>query len=405
MQEVRFEKLDKTSYQMTLDNYFKVLVAPMIKSEKVTIGINIDKGSFSKPMKIGNQIIYLGTAAYLFEAIRKYHSKEASILFEEGIKDVSSINKSYTSFAFEVPQDRYLECIKALFALVNSIDFTNDQIEDMKKDMVDLASNEKEDLVANNLFIFSPIKNSTYGGANSIKNIHLVALKKFFNEYYIPSNMTLVVTGNVDQKKIEEVVNAVEFEKKTKKDNVIVTEYNERYDDLIKEEVNGEEENKVTLGFKFDKREKLFDDFQNNLFALYLTLPELVFSKTNSVFNSYVKSYKTIVSSSLVEASEEAYLKVTFETDSKEKLIEELKAYLSDMRIKFKDVSSIKKEVLAKYREIYINDSTTYYYDILNSLANNFFFLALVLQIKSIGYFTFKKFIRRFSKFRHVIVK
>ena len=80
MQEVRFEKLDKTSYQMTLDNYFKVLVAPMIKSEKVTIGINIDKGSFSKPMKIGNQIIYLGTAAYLFEAIRKYHSKEASIL-------------------------------------------------------------------------------------------------------------------------------------------------------------------------------------------------------------------------------------------------------------------------------------------------------------------------------------
>ena len=174
---------------------------------------------------------------------------------------------------------------------------------------------------------------------------------------------------------------------------------------LLKEEVNGEEENKVTLGFKFDKREKLFDDFQNNLFALYLTLPELVFSKTNSVFNSYVKSYKTIVSSSLVEASEEAYLKVTFETDSKEKLIEELKAYLSDMRIKFKDVSSIKKEVLAKYREIYINDSTTYYYDILNSLANNFFFLALVLQIKSIGYFTFKKFIRRFSKFRHVIVK
>ena len=232
-----------------------------------------------------------------------------------------------------------------------------------------------------------------------------MALKKFFNEYYIPSNMTLVVTGNVDQKKIEEVVNTFEFEKKTKKDNVIVTDYNERYDDLIKEEVNGEEENKVTLGFKFDKREKLFDDFQNNLFALYLTLPELVFSKTNSVFNSYVKSYKTIVSSSLVEASEEAYLKVTFETDSKEKLIEELKAYLSDMRIKFKDVSSIKKEVLAKYREIYINDSTTYYYDILNSLANNFFFLALVLQIKSIGYFTFKKFIRRFSKFRHVIVK
>ena len=334
MQEFRYEKFDRTSYQMGLDNGFKVIVAPT-KSDKVTLGINVGKGTYLVDgSKIGNQLIYRGTASFLQYCLINKHAKEAEPLFGEGIKNVSKTFESYTTFAFETTSDKYLSLIEPLISLVNDFKLENDGVEALKKGYLELALSEgkKEyQLQRKALFVNSPLKDNLYGDEQSVKHIHLNSLKKFFNEFYSLDNLTLVVCGNVNQADIEALVRAYNFNGPiAKREELTAPIMSENYAKLNEMRViKNEDPNSVRLAVKFEKREPLYNEFGGYIFSLYYLMGDIFFSEQNSKFVSICKNFAGINDIKVYEASEETYLSVDFKVQDKGAFLVELEKYLS----------------------------------------------------------------------------
>ncbi len=71
-----------------------------------------------------------------------------------------------------------------------------------------------------------PYQHPIIGYENTIKAIDQKTVLNFFNKYYKPSNMTVVVVGNIDEKKFKKWIDQsfAKFPKKTKTENIIPQE-------------------------------------------------------------------------------------------------------------------------------------------------------------------------------------
>ncbi len=408
MREVRFEKLDKTSFQMVLENGLKVIVAPMTKAKEVTLGVSVGKGLFLSETRIGNQEIFLGTASYLQEIIMKYHAKEADVLFSNEVKNTSSIKESYTNYSFTVGHKNYLDYITPLLTLVDKFVVTNDEVENFKSDY--LAYSEKENAEINyqvrkNLYNDSPLKKDLFGNISSIKNIHLVSLRKFFNEYYDPSYLTLVITGNVKAEDIEKQVLNYLYTPHVKHEEIKVSKYFEDYLSVPCAEDKSSSKD-LTVAIKFNKREDLFNANGDKIFALYETLPNVLFSTNNKSFVKNVPSVEKIVKSEFVEGGEDAFLMVSFKTNDKEASKNEIEKYLSHPSkiISFFNINALKSEVLQAKKDRYVNNPSDYFNDIVKSLANGYFTLSIVESIRSFGFFKFNSFVKTVCSFKRIYI-
>ena len=409
MKEFRYEKIDMTSYQMALDNDFKVIVTPT-KSDKVTIAINVGKGTYLQDeFRIGNQLIARGTASYLQHSLLNCPAEEAKPLFEKGVKNVSKAYESYTLYAFETKKDKYLDLIHPLMALVNRFELDNDNIEKIKKDYVELAEKEmKKGYVQerNALFVDSPLKENLYGDEKTIKTIHINTLKKFFNEYYRPENLTLLVTGNVDQAKIEEKVREFNFSRPiAKRETVTFAPVNENFDALNDMRVlYNKKKNVVNLCIKFQKRETLVNDFGGYIFANYYLLKDLLFTFDNSQFASICKHCEDVTDVKVYEASEETYLSAKFKATDVDALTTELKQFLNlgKKMIKMSEFRRLRKQGYLRLKKD-TEDSTKYLYSVANALANSYLYLTVLNFAKKLQLKKAHKFATRLSSFKKVI--
>lgn len=81
--------------------------------------------------------------------------------------------------------------------------------------------------IMSNVFINHPIKNSVIGSKESIASIKVDDLYTIYNSFYTPSNMLLVVTGNVKPEEVFELVKESLNKKEFKNLNASKMEYDE----------------------------------------------------------------------------------------------------------------------------------------------------------------------------------
>lgn len=81
--------------------------------------------------------------------------------------------------------------------------------------------------IMSNVFVNHPIKNSVIGSKESIASIKADDLYTIYNSFYTPSNMFLVVTGNVDENSVFELVKENLGKKEFNKLNASKIEYDE----------------------------------------------------------------------------------------------------------------------------------------------------------------------------------
>src|SRR5699024_2890870 len=103
------------------------------------------------------------------------------------------------------------------------------------------------------LFPNSYGRQTTIGTIHDLKNPSLVEIRKYFNTYYVPNNMGIIMAGDFDpDEMIKKVDDAFGYmEKKEVPDYTFEPE--KELDSPVKAEVYGPEPERIMLGFRFPK--------------------------------------------------------------------------------------------------------------------------------------------------------
>ena len=401
MEKIKFSKIDKNLYQDKLDNGLSTLVAPVGGASKVKFGMNLSIGGYPREYVIGKQKILPGTLNVMCQALKKYHNSQADKLFDGKCNFDIKIFESYTSFEVVVDNNEDLaDYIMALMHIFDDLIATNDEIEELKKDIINKVATTKlseDELLRTYLYTSSPMKDTVLGTPDTLKGVHLPAVKKFFNQFINTNYLTFFIVGNVLPTDISSLLNKYKFNnREVYKDNQTKT---------IKEDASKisaklgyiTSPDTFVLGVKFPSRKDMFDKFDSTTFSYYLLLTNLVFSKHNANLVSSLTSLSEFGKNGIHEGGEDAYFYQVFKTSNPELLQGELDKYFAINNI-FKrfEFYKLKQRLLKTYQNIFKSDVETYYDRLLNSYANSYADLSVIEKACKISYSKFNKFYQLF---------
>ena len=203
-----------------------------------------------------------------------------------------------------------------------------------------------------NVFVNHPYKYPIIGTVESINSITKDDLYTCYNTFYHPSNMFVVVTGNVNPEKVIEEIKNNQSKKSFKKIKEIekkeYSEPNEVYKEYEELFLNNITIPKVLMAYKIDltKFDKLAKPDIYNYFNI---LFDINFG-TTSLLTQKLKEEKLIiedlyVSSDLVD--NHLIMTIAFESEHYEKLIQIIDKELNELNIDEKDFERKKKVLIS----------------------------------------------------------
>ena len=162
-----------------------------------------------------------GIAHFLEHKLFEKNGEDISATFAQNGASVNAYTmNNRTTYLFTATKKK-IENTKLLLDFVFNPNFTKKGIE-KEKDIIaqeikmyqDQASSVAYSTLQSNLYENHPVKDDILGTIESIKTIDKDILKKTHNAYYHPSNMILLLTGNVDVKKVEALLDSYEIKTK-----------------------------------------------------------------------------------------------------------------------------------------------------------------------------------------------
>lgn len=267
MNSHKLEKLDLTLYQTKCDNGLDIYVIPDNKVNNIYATLTSKYGSRINEFKPFNEKEMVkvpeGVAHFLEHKMFEQKNGIDPFTFYSNNGASANANTSYykTTYLFDGP-DKIDENLIFLLDYVQEAYFTDENVEKEKGIIIqeyemyqDNPYTRGYECLLKNIFLNDPIKYPIVGTKESIKSITKEDLYKCYNTFYHPSNMFLVVTGNVDADKIINLVkenqnskkyikeNKIEI-KKINEPNKVSQEYEEIYMDITIP--------KIFIGYKID---------------------------------------------------------------------------------------------------------------------------------------------------------
>lgn len=162
-----------------------------------------------------------GIAHFLEHKLFERNGEDISTVFAQNGASVNAYTmNNRTTYLFTATKKK-IENTKLLLDFVFNPLFTKKGIEKEKsiiaqeiKMYQDQASSVAYSTLQANLYETHPIKDDILGSIESIKAIDKEILKNTHNAFYHPSNMVLLLTGNVDVKKVETLLDSYEIKTK-----------------------------------------------------------------------------------------------------------------------------------------------------------------------------------------------
>lgn len=406
MRKIPFNATDTAIFEEILPSKMKVIVVPFEGADYVRCGVYVNCGSYSHNEKINQTKIPLGTANLLRLCLEETKIGNINELFEKfNAKYFSKIDPSYTYFGFEAYKE-YQEALKYLLAMVSNLDFEETNVEKAKlKVLYDIEKEQRcpyltiEDSLRKSLYLGSPIRDNNFGSADSLKSVHLNTLKKLFNQFYSVENMTLIVMGKVDPLEVSSIVTNVKMINRFTPAEVLPIHYTESYgtsaktSDVVSKFANCK---LCAFGIKFLPRQELFTQYTGTLFAMYEILGEYLFGNESNFTSQLLESkvINKVISYKVIEASEDAYLEVIFDSDDYQTLKRELYDYMVTLEKKF-DGGQFERAKEKVYFEGIKNLGSLLKYEekILGAYANHIAYPTLLENVKAVKKATFRNFV------------
>lgn len=239
-----YKKIDEVIYTTTLKNNMKVYLLYKEGFVQKDAYIVSKFGHFDSVRKVevnGKKVkIPWGAAHFLEHRMFSIDGVDASDLFASlGASCNAYTTYEKTAYYFSC-QKNFYECLTILLNMMRSFTSTNEQIENEKAIIIQEANMYKEDpshlinrLSFKNAYNTHPINKDIIGTEKTIKNTSKEVLNAIFDTFYDPSNLTLVVCGDINPDELETFLNANLIESK-KVSKIKKLKLKEKYD-VVKE--------------------------------------------------------------------------------------------------------------------------------------------------------------------------
>lgn len=370
MKKINIEKLKLDLYTETIDNGLEIYIIPKKDCNNIYATFSTKYGSNqdefvpinSKKMKK----FPLGIAHFLeHKMFEQIDGTDPFEFYSERGSDANANTSNYkTTYLFSGPEF-FKENINYLIDYVQSPYFTDQNVEKEKGIIIQEIKMYQDDpytvlyeQAIYNSFIKHPIKIPVIGTIESIKKITKDDLYECYNTFYNPSNMFVVVTGNVDPLEVIEIIKENQKEKEFKKlDKIKLKKYDEpdnveKVSEIIKMDITTP---KLALNYKVNY-EKLGLNLRDAL--SYLSLIFDINIGTTSLINEKLRNENIITSNiefTFLYTDKHILITVIGETDNIEALSSKLEHQIKNLEITEEEFKRKKNNIASSY--IFMSDN------------------------------------------------
>lgn len=357
-----FKKVDEKVYTEKLDNGLEVYLYKTDKTKNFYITISVKYGARITKYKVSNRVVDVipGSAHFLEHKVMALsENKEIS----KRINDLGSLANAWTSYYgtnYNIfGSINLIENLKLLLDIFYNTNINEKSVNeekgiigeeiDMYKDQIDSLMYSK---LFDNLFNKSYSKNTVVGEREDIANITAKSLNEIYNDYYVPNNTFIIVTGNFD---IDEVMNTIkDYMKNIKvKPKELPKRIKERDKEIVNvpyEEIKKDMEN-TRVKYAVKMKKNIFGIKDDNILKDYLGLIlSNNFSATSELFERY-KDNDIVIGMSYGVNIIDDYLIININalTNDGNRFIDNIKEDIKKLKLNEEEFERKKKKYLKSY--------------------------------------------------------
>lgn len=302
MEKIYYDTLKETMYHETMDNGLEVYVLPKLGFEKTYGLFSTNFGAIDTTfIPLGeDQMIKVedGIAHFLEHKMFDMPDGDASDKFADlGASTNAYTSSSRTAYLFNTTSNEY-KCMELLLDFVQSLDITEDSVEKEKGIIgqeIKMYDDDPDWQVyfgsIQNLYQNHPVAIDIAGTVETVNNTTKPMLETCYETFYHPSNMMIVVVGNVDPEKTMQVIRENQERKTFKPQQEIKRQANNEPETVKtkKREVSMDVDmNKIIVSIKVNDilkspKERLKRELSIGIFF------DLIFSKSSSLYNEWLE--------------------------------------------------------------------------------------------------------------------
>ena len=300
MKEYVFEKVNEKVYLETLNNGIDVYLYPTKKTKNFYISISVKYGARVTKYKVGNKEVNVipGSAHFLEH---KVMALSENVEISKRINELGSLANAWTNY-YGTNYNIYgsinlIENLKLLLDIFYNTNI-NEKCVNEEKDIIgeeiDMYKDEINSFMYsslfNNLFNKSYIKNTVVGERNDIEGITAKGLNEIYDDYYVPNNTFIIVTGDFDKDEISKIIHEYMDKLKLKKKELpkrITEKETDNVCTLYQEIKKDSESTRVKYAIKINKKNF---NFENDLFLRYYI--SIILSSNFSASSPLYEQYK-----------------------------------------------------------------------------------------------------------------
>lgn len=346
MKKIIFNNLDEFVYEEKLSNGVKVYLYPTNKTKNFYMTISVKYGGKIKEYSVNGKKshkIIPGTAHFLEHKVMNFTNRKK---VSDKINELGLYANAYTSFDI-TNYNMYgskdpVASLKLLLDLFYNINITEENVKSEKgiiseefkmyNDNPNFRINKQ---IVNNVFKNSYLKDVLVGNLDQIDKINVKELIKVYNDFYVPNNTFIIITGNFnlddilsflknymkDIKPIEKDIKII----KQKESKKIVNKYME-----IEESITIP---RVIYSLKIKKSDvKIFNKILKRFYLNFIF--SSLFGNTSNIYENYKnKSLMYSMNYDITDAENYYLINLKMITDKPDELVSCLKKDLSNPKI------------------------------------------------------------------------
>lgn len=380
MNKYSLEKMDLDLYYEKLDNGLEVFIVPKDNVNSVYATISTKYGSVNDEFVPYDRTkmtkFPLGIAHFLeHKMFEQKDGIDPFTFYSERGSDANANTSNFKTTYLFSGTTFFEENLNYLLNYVQNPYFTDENVE-KEKGIIEQEIRMYDDSpfwklydrVVYNAFVKNPIKYPIAGTISSVNKITKEDLYTCYHTFYHPSNMFLVITGNVDPKETINLIKINQEDKEFKKYKPIkLKEYNEpdKVETITGSCIMDIEIPKVSIGYKIPNDSKI----DINKFKSYLSLFFDIKLGSVSEFSEKLREEKLITTDidiNMINTDKHVLFILMAESDNIDKVVKLIEKELKDRNVKQCDFERKKK--VKKSNSIYKSDSI---YAINSKIMNN----------------------------------